>query len=85
MEIRLCPRCSRADAAPATRCRDCDGALEVHDEARLIGSLLGNYKLERVLGAGGMGVVFAARHQSLLREAAIKILQPELDARANGV
>lgn len=84
MEIRLCPRCARAAVAPATRCPDCDLALEVHDERQLIGSVLGSYTLERVLGSGGMGVVFAARHQSLLREAAIKVLQPELDARAGG-
>jgi eukaryotic-like serine/threonine-protein kinase len=82
MEIRLCPRCARAEAAPATRCPDCGVALQVHDERHLIGSSLGSYTLERVLGSGGMGVVFAARHQSLLREAAIKVLQPELDARA---
>ena len=82
MEIRLCPRCARGHIPPATRCRDCDVALQVHDESQLIGSQLGNYTLERVLGSGGMGVVFAARHQNLLREAAIKVLQPELDARA---
>lgn len=81
MEIRLCPRCTRGHIPPATRCRDCDVALEVHDENQLIGGQLGNYTLERVLGSGGMGVVFAARHDNLQRDAAIKVLQPELDAR----
>ena len=84
MEIRICPRCARADVAPATRCGDCGVPLELHDERRLIGSLLGNYRLERVLGSGGMGVVFEARHQNLLRDAAIKMLQPELDAGGDG-
>src|SRR5262245_50673983 len=41
------------------------------------GSLLGKYKLTGKLGAGGMGIVFAAEHQRLGRKVAIKLLKPE--------
>ena len=39
------------------------------------GSALGKYKLERVLGAGGMGVVWAAIDPDLERAVAIKVLR----------
>jgi eukaryotic-like serine/threonine-protein kinase len=40
--------------------------------------LAGKYKVEWVLGKGGMGYVVAARHQQLDQQVAIKILMPEL-------
>jgi len=39
------------------------------------GSTLGKYKLDRVLGAGGMGVVWAATDPDLERAVAIKVLR----------
>jgi serine/threonine protein kinase len=38
--------------------------------------LLGKYRVERVLGAGGMGAVVAARHMRLDQPVAIKVLLP---------
>ena len=39
---------------------------------------LGSYHLESLIGRGGMGEVWRARHKMLAREAAIKIIRPEL-------
>ena len=39
---------------------------------------LGSYHLERLLGSGGMGEVWLARHQLLARSAAVKLVRPEL-------
>ena len=39
------------------------------------GKMLGQYKIERRIGQGGMGVVFKARDTALDREVAVKVLQ----------
>lgn len=44
------------------------------------GTLAGKYRVERVLGRGGMGVVVAARHLVLGETVAIKFLLPKLAA-----
>ncbi len=42
------------------------------------GSSFGGYTVERLLGSGGMGVVYEAVQNSLDRRVALKILKPEL-------
>ncbi|MEV6067138.1 serine/threonine-protein kinase [Nocardia sp. NPDC052001] len=41
------------------------------------GSVFGDYRIERVLGGGGMGTVYAARHPRLPRVDALKVLSAE--------
>lgn len=38
------------------------------------GDIVGQYKVERVLGKGGMGVVYLAKHTALKKEFALKVL-----------
>jgi serine/threonine-protein kinase len=49
--------------------------------SELIGQFVGNYKIMRLLGEGGMGMVFEAVHGSVGGQAAIKILRPEVAKR----
>ena len=47
--------------------------------------LAGKYRIERILGVGGMGVVVAATHLQLDEQVAIKFLLPEAPASAEAV
>ena len=42
------------------------------------GTTLGDFRVERLIGAGGMGHVYLARQSSLQRRVALKTLRPEL-------
>jgi serine/threonine-protein kinase len=44
----------------------------------VVGLRINNYELVAVLGQGGMGTVYLARHRFIGRQAAIKIMRPEL-------
>ncbi|CAN5320788.1 hypothetical protein BH11MYX1_BH11MYX1_19370 [soil metagenome] len=47
----------------------------------VIGTQLGAYRIIEQIGAGGMGSVYRAQHVMLGREAAVKVLHPEYNAR----
>jgi serine/threonine protein kinase/HD-like signal output (HDOD) protein len=49
----------------------------VPDINDLVGRQLGNYVIQRVLARGGMAVVYLAKHPTLGREVAVKLLSPE--------
>lgn len=56
-----------------------DGEVLEEDPGSLVGSALdGQYQIEALLGKGGMGAVYRARHILLGDRVAIKILPPEM-------
>jgi len=53
------------------------GEIEV---AQVTRALAGRYKIERVLGEGGMATVYLAEDQKHQRKVAVKVMRPELSA-----
>ncbi len=68
-----------SSAVPDNQLRNQAGSSEIDPFLLDIPRLLGQYELISVLGRGGMGAVYLARHRSLDKQVAIKLL-PALPA-----
>ena len=84
---KLCPICGLRYDGAATFCQK-DGARLTKQGERdpFVGlMLLGQFRIEEAIGAGGMGTVYRARQTTLGRDVAIKILHPELTRNPDAV
>jgi tRNA A-37 threonylcarbamoyl transferase component Bud32 len=78
--FRECPECGVCAASSASECPADGTGLAVTAAPRL---LTGRYRLERRIGRGGMGTVYAARDTALERDVAAKLMREELVACAS--
>ena len=76
--MKLCEQCFELFSDDATFCPH-DGTVLKRNTDRFLGrTIAARYRLIKRLGAGGMSVVYLARHELINRLSAIKILRPEL-------
>jgi predicted Ser/Thr protein kinase len=79
----MCPTCRRCFDSSDIRSRD--GAMVCSDDGTFLQPVIGmppvvdgKYRVDAVVGRGGMGAVFRARDMRLQRDVAIKVVRAEL-------
>lgn len=77
--MKYCPKCQKSFPDSVETCSDDNTKLADFDVGGLIGKTIdGKYEIQTLLGLGGMGGVFRARHTFINNEVAIKLINPKL-------
>ncbi|MFT5129279.1 MAG: serine/threonine protein kinase [Rhodothermales bacterium] len=75
-----CPSClqrigvTRAMSGSSVQCPQCEAHIVVPQVFLLAGSQIGSFRIERLIGSGGMGDVYLATQVTMDRKVAVKIL-----------
>ncbi|MEM9861728.1 MAG: protein kinase [Myxococcota bacterium] len=72
------PTAQEAEAALTELLGVAPAAESVKLPTNLVGALVGNYRVEALVGSGGMGAVYRGEHQEIGTRVAIKVLHPEV-------
>ncbi len=75
--MRVCPRCRRSFPTSERFCTHDAAVLVEEIDIQRIGTTIGNYHLDQILGRGGMGTVYSGEHIYIRKKVAIKILHKQ--------
>jgi serine/threonine protein kinase len=79
MATKYCPTCQKTFASTERLCPHDRSVLSLNDPYHLVGrTLLDKYRIDALVGLGGMGAVYYAYHSGIDRRVAFKILQPNI-------
>ncbi|MGH9766306.1 MAG: protein kinase domain-containing protein [Blastocatellia bacterium] len=77
--MKYCPECKQEYSDSQRFCLSDGQLLSLPDPYHLVGrTLLDKYRIDALVGIGGMGAVYGAHHLMINRRVAFKILQPNL-------
>ncbi len=84
---KSCPICGASYPDSNSFCTKDGSTLRAEESSEdLVGTIIADrYKVTRLLGEGGMGRVYLARHVRLPQQAAIKVLHPSMVKEADAV
>ncbi len=81
-----CPACGQVHLENTLICPVTGVSLRFSDPQKAVGEVIGGkYRIDSVLGRGGMGAVYQAEHMELEKKVAIKILLPESSVKPKQV
>lgn len=81
MSSFVCPECGAA--YPSDGSCSADGARLLPAADSLVGTLVGSYRIARVIGQGGMGRVYLGVHPQIQSRVAVKVLSEECSRDKN--
>ena len=72
--MRICPRCRARYPTQERFCKQDASVLVDPEDMERIGTTVGNYRLDQILGRGGMGTVYSGEHVYIGKSVAVKVL-----------
>lgn len=75
--MKVCPKCFTRFPANERFCLHDSAVLVEEEDIARLGKQIGNYRLDKILGRGGMGTVYAGEHIYIKKQVAVKVLHPQ--------
>jgi serine/threonine protein kinase len=75
--VKVCPKCFARFPEGDRFCHHDSAVLVEEEDIARLGTSIGNYRLDRILGRGGMGTVYSGEHVYIKKAVAVKVLHPQ--------